>query len=64
MDEGVEARRFRSWFRFEQGRVRLFDVKFYPADLEGATAEVLFTELNAMLRLRGQLAFVEKEGLF
>jgi len=64
MDEGAEALRFRSWFRYEQGRVRLFDVKFYPADLDGANAEALFGELNAMLRLRGQLAFVEKPGLY
>jgi|GEM_PF-2705596 hypothetical protein len=64
MEEGVEARRFRTWFRHEQGRVRLFDVKFYPADADGATAEALFGELNGMLRLRAQLAFVEKPGLF
>jgi hypothetical protein len=64
MEEGVEARRFRNWFRYEQGRVRLFDVKLYPADVDGATAEALFGELNTLLRLRGQLAFVEKEGLY
>jgi hypothetical protein len=64
MEEGPEARRFRAWFRYEQGRTRLFDVKLYPADTEGVTTEALFGELNGLLKLRAQLAFLEKEGMF
>jgi len=64
MDEGIHARRFRAWFRLEQRRGRVFDVKFYPADVDGATPEALFEELNAMLAQRARLAFVEKADLF
>lgn len=64
MDEGIHGRRFAAWFQHEQRRGRLFDVKFYPADVDGATTEAFFQELNQMLALRARLVFVEKDGLF
>jgi hypothetical protein len=64
MEEGIHARRFRAWFRHEQTRGSVFDVKFYPADVDGATPEAIFEELSAMLAQRARLAFVEKQDLF
>ncbi len=52
------------WFRQEKRDRALFDVKFYPADLDGVDSETFFTEVNELLDLRSRFAFVERDDLF
>jgi len=60
----LEARRFEMWFRHERRENKLFDVKFYPGDVSEADREAFFHEVNRLLKLRRDLAFVKKPEMF
>ena len=52
------------WFRQEQRDRELFDVKFYPADLDGVDSEAFFTEVNDLLARRARFEFIDRDDLF
>lgn len=59
-----EVRLFEIWFRKEQRKNDLSDMKFYPADITDADEEAMFREVNQLLRLRSELRFVEHPTLY
>jgi len=60
----IETRRFQGWFREERRERQLFDVKFYPAEVDDTDTEGFFREVNQLLELRSRFAFVTRPELY
>lgn len=48
-DYGPETKKFMAWYEDQRANHGLIDVKFITANLDGATVELFFAEVNQAL---------------